>query len=353
MSAIQLKSQNIHHHTLINNLFIDRYMPAANGDYVKVYIYILRLVVCGSNDFTVEQIAKQMNLIQSDVLRALRYWSTQKLIEITYEDDMITGIGFLSLEKTEEILTPKAEPSKAPKAKKQAKLQQRPQYSMEEMALYAEQDTFKELLYITERYMQKPLSQTDVNVLLGFLDWLGLPIEVVEFLIEHCVSDGHRHMNYIEKVAMDWADQNIRTVEQAKAYTDKYNKNYYRIFKALGISDRQPTANQMKFMDRWVSDYNFAIEVIELACDKTIAAINKPELAYVDTILTRWNNKGVKSINAVEELDKSFKLSKDTKKTKATPNKKNNFHNYNQRDYDYDDIEKKMKDLLKKKSNGA
>ncbi len=375
MSGIALKSQNIHQHTLVNNLFIDHYMPQANGDYVKVYLYILRLVVSGSQDFTIEKVAKQLNLIQSDVLRALTYWAQQKLIEVTFEEDEIVAIGFLSLEKTQDILTKpepvttlkpssthnntevKAEPASEPKKKKQARLERKPQYSMEEMAIYAEQSDFKELLYITERYMQKPLSQADVNMLLGFIDWLGLPIEVVEYLIEHCVTDGHRHMNYIEKVAMDWSEQNIRTVEQAKVYAEQFNKNYYRIFRALGVANRQPTPNQIKYMDKWIDEYNFALEVIETACEKTIAAINEPSLPYVDTILSKWYNKGVKSPEAVAELDKQYKANKTKERSeKATTQNtatKNRFHNHSQRDYDYDDIEKKMKDLLKKKSSGA
>ncbi len=364
MSNIILKSQNIHQHTLINNLFIDHYMPKANGDYVKVYIYMLRLILSGTTDFTIKQVAKQMNLIQSDVHRAIRYWAELKLIEVTYNDDeVITSVGFLSLEVPGQVLAPKTEPAKVvaikePKAlherKKQARLQQRPQYSMDEMAMYTEQSEFKELLYITERYLKKPLSQADVNVLLGFVDWLGLSMEVVEFLIEYCASDGHRHMNYIEKVAIDWADQNFETVEQAKAYTETYNKNYFKIFKALGLSGRQPTPKQMKYMDRWTADYNFAIEVIELACEKTISAINKPELAYVDTILTRWHNKGVKSLEAVADLDRNYKTdqSSKAKQTKTTPTNKNKFHNHQQREYDFEDIEKKMDDLLDKRLDG-
>lgn len=363
MDVIALKSQNIHQHTLINNLFIDHYMPKANGDYVKVYIYLLRLVVCGQNDFTTHQVAKQMNLIESDVIRALQYWSELKVLEATFDDDVLTSIGFLSLEKTEaaisfstpDIVEPEVAPVKAEPVKKQVKIYERPQYSMDEMTMYSEQKDFKELVYIAQRYLQKPLTQNDLNILLGFVDWLGLPFDVVEFLVEHCAQGGHRHMNYIEKVAIDWADNNITTVEEAKSYTDQFNSIHYKIFNALGIKSHQPTPKQIKYMSRWIDEYNFAIEVIELACEKTIAAINKPELAYVDTILTRWHNKGIKSLEAVAELDQTFKDSKKPQSNNApkTNNTKNRFHNHDQREYDYNDIEQKMKDLLKKKSNGA
>jgi DnaD/phage-associated family protein len=329
-------------------------MPTANGDYVKVYLYLLRNVLSGQSDFTTKQTAKQLQLIESDVIRALNYWNELRFIEVIFEDEVITSIGLLSLEKTQEtISTPiekkrtgrMAESNPEPKVK----LYERPEYTMEEVSAIADQSDFRQLLYITEKYLGKRLTQVDVNILVGFLDWLGLNIEVVEFLIEHCASNGHRHMNYIEKVAIDWSDQNITTVEQAKVHTETFNKSYFRIFKALGLSSRQPTPSQLKLMDRWIHDYNFAIEVIEKACEKTIASINKPELKYVDTILTRWHNKGVKSLEAIEELDATFKTEQTTKNDtkKVQPLKTNNrFHNHDQRQYDYDLIEKRMNEMM-------
>lgn len=336
-------------------------MPRANGDYVKVYLYLLRLVLSGDTEFSMGQVAKQMNLIRSDVLRAVRYWSDNKLIEVTYgEDDEINSIGFLSLEKglasLSEVKTTQTPPPTVPKqtSTKKAKIQDRPQYSMEEIVKYQEATEVKELLYIAQRYIGRPLSSTDTNAIIGFIEYYGLPVEVVEYLIEYCTSDDHRNLSYMEKVAMDWSERNIRTVDQARTHTEQYNKNYFRIFRALGLSGRTPTPKQITLMEKWISEYNFAIEVIELACEKTITAINKPELAYVDTILTRWHNKGVKSPEAIAELDRSFKQSQETRKKNAGPVKsKNRFINYEQHDYDYDDLEKKMKDLRKKKSNGA
>lgn len=367
MSQIKLLSQNINKHTLINNLFIDTYMPSANGDYVKVYIYLLRLVLSNQCDFTTDQLAKQLNLIESDVIRALRYWDELKILEVHMEGDILKSIGMLSLEQAENTLVETVDvPTKStdPKANatrptaKKAKLYKRPDYSMEEMTMMANQSEFKQLLYITERYLGKQLTQTDINVLMGFIDWLGLPLDVVDFLIEHCASGGHRHMNYIEKVAIDWAEQNVRTVEQAKALTEKFNKNYYRILKALGIGNRQPTGPQIALMDKWVTDYNFAIEVVELACEKTIAAINKPELKYVDTILSKWHDNGAKSIIDVEKLDALFKKNKQADLDKAKANgetqakKSNNrFINHEQRTYDYSSLEQRMNDKLDQEIN--
>jgi len=349
MSQINLLSQNIHQHTLINNLFIDHYMPKSNGDYVKVYLYLLRLICSNQCAFTAKQIAKQLHLIESDVIRAINYWNELKVIEVQYEDDQITSIGFLSLEKIEDTVISSDKPKKNKANAAKPKLYERPEYTMEEIASIASQIEFQQLIYITEKYLGKQLTQVDVNILVGFMDWLGLTIEVVEYLIEYCASNDHRHMNYIEKVAMDWSDKGIRNVKQAKDLTENFNKNYYKIFKALGLSSRNPTPAQTKLMEKWLVEYNFAIEVIEIACAKTIEAINKPELKYVDTILTNWQNKGAKSINAVKELDVLFKsdqADKQATKKEVAPKANNRFHNHNQRQYDHDLIEKRMRQMI-------
>lgn len=361
MGQIKLQSQNIHKHTLINNLFIDSYMPSANGDYVKVYIYILRLVTSNQLSFTTKELAKQLQLIESDVIRALKYWDELRIIEITTQEDEITGIGLLSLERPEDTIDlTETKPNKASKKNQEnhtqstntARLYKKPEYSMEEMAMMADQNDFKQLLYITEKYLGKQLTQTDVNTLLGFIDWLGLPYEVVEFLIEHCASGGHRHMNYIEKIAIDWSDKQIRTVEKAKAHTEQYNSTYYRILKALGISDRQPTASQIKMMDTWVNDFNMAIEVIEQACDKTIAAINKPSLPYVNSILEKWVKEGVRSPEDILKLDEAYKEKQSQENHKVGQNKQptkpntNRFINYEQRSYDHSLLEERMNSMI-------
>lgn len=361
MGQIKLHSQNIHKHTLINNLFIDSYMPSANGDYVKVYIYVLRLVLSNQMTFTTKDLAKQLQLIESDVIRALKYWNELQVLEVTIEDDEVKEVGLLSLERPEEKLVAKSADTKSKKTptdnkkkvkKQPVKIHHKPEYTMEEMAMMTEQDDFKQLLYITGKYLGKNLTQTDVNTLLGFIDHYGLSYEVVEYLIEHCANGGHRHMNYIEKVAIDWADRQIHTIEQAKAYTEKFNGNYYRVLKALGISNRQPTASQIKMMDQWIEEFNFAIEVIELACEKTIDSINKPSLPYVNSILEKWHKEGLRSISEINKNDEAYKQKQSQKAkdsgAKRQPSKPSNnrFINYEQRSYDYSLLEERMNDMI-------
>ena len=59
--------------TVLPNKFIDEYMIKADGEYVKIYLLILRLQGMGL-PVDVERIADYLELTRKDVLRALSYW---------------------------------------------------------------------------------------------------------------------------------------------------------------------------------------------------------------------------------------------------------------------------------------
>lgn len=82
-----MKSFNLHNnsgvsYTQISNIFIDEYMPSANGTYVKVYITLIRMLTGGSILASLEAIADVLEIMEADVVRALTYWEKQGLLAI-------------------------------------------------------------------------------------------------------------------------------------------------------------------------------------------------------------------------------------------------------------------------------
>lgn len=73
-----------------------------------------------------------------------------------------------------------------------------------------------QILYIAEQYLGKTLTPTESQKLLFFYDGLGLSADLIEYLLEYCVSHNHKSIRYIEKVAIAWAENGVTTVEQAK-----------------------------------------------------------------------------------------------------------------------------------------
>ena len=83
-----------------------------------------------------------------------------------------------------------------------------------------ERKEFKELLFVAEQYLGKTLSSMDIDTITYFFDTLHMSAELIEYLIEYCVENGHKSMHYIQKVALSWNDQKITTVEAAQVQHD-------------------------------------------------------------------------------------------------------------------------------------
>ena len=90
--------------TAVPDLFLEQYMPAANGEFVKVYLYLLKLVKDHQQDSTLSSMADFFSCTENDIVRALKYWEKQGLLSLSYTtgESVPTGIAFLPLVRKEE-----------------------------------------------------------------------------------------------------------------------------------------------------------------------------------------------------------------------------------------------------------
>ena len=93
MASIKLCSDFPYRDISVPSKFIDEYMPEANGEFVKIYLYLLRALGSSSSDFSISAIADKFEHTEKDVVRALKYWERQKLLSLDYgTDKSIVGI---------------------------------------------------------------------------------------------------------------------------------------------------------------------------------------------------------------------------------------------------------------------
>ena len=72
--------------TVLENEFIDHYMAEANGEYVKVYLILLRHLNEPSGTLTISKIADLLDITEKDVIRALKYWKKQGILDFDILD---------------------------------------------------------------------------------------------------------------------------------------------------------------------------------------------------------------------------------------------------------------------------
>ena len=313
--------------TVLENDFIDRYMPQANGEYVKVYLLVLRHLGDSSGVLSIPEMADVLECTEKDVRRALRYWKKQGILDYTEyseagEASTQTSCGSSAVPAREASAPAVAAPSRSDKE-------------------------FKELLFVAEQYLGKTLSASDIDTIVYFFDVLGMSADLIEYLIEYCVENNHKSMHYIRAVALSWDSQNIRTVEEAKANTMQYHKNFYSVLKAYGIGGRSPAPSEIAYIRRWQEEYGFSLEVILEACGRTMSAIHQPNFEYTDSILKNWQSKNVRQLSDIRTVDADFQKEKEKRmvsreKKPARPNKINKFNNFEGRSYNMDDLERKL-----------
>ncbi|MGL6347068.1 DnaD domain protein [Agathobacter rectalis] len=393
MTAINISSDIATSFTTVSDIFIDQYMPKANGEFVKVYLYLLRATGSGAGIATISEIADHFSNTEADIIRALNYWASEGILQLqSGADGQIMGINLCSLSVSgmqaaqsniqsavadnaaqnnlqnsvvnnaaQNISTANirmqdsvVEKLKSQTTDKAASSQK--EYTLDEIKEFRKNPDISELFFIIETYLKHTLSSTDTNMVLYWLDELHFSTDLVEYLVEYCITKGHSSLRYMNKVALGWADAGIKTVDQAKDDAAAHSQIYYSVMKALGITGRNLVDSEVSLINKWVGEYGFDIELVKAACNKTISAIQKPSFEYTDSILANWRKKDVHTLKDVEVLDANFaKANKasatgSSQSTNATngsskpksnnSSSKNKFNNFNQRNNDYDKLEK-------------
>jgi len=343
-------------YTLVSNDFIDKYMLTSNSTYSIVYIYLLRM--CAEKDFLPQTsfVAEKLNILESDVLNAIKFWAEKKILQFELIGDDISLI-FLDIPKEEKTQERVVEKEKHKNAKARP-LKSKPAYTNEEIELYKSQPEAMRIFNYAEKILGKLLKTNELTILFSFYDWLRLPVEVIEKLLDYCASIGKKHFNYIEAVAIDWADKGIDSADRVDEYTERFKNNYLKILKFFGITDRVPIDKEIAFMDRWTDDYKMSLEMIKEACSITIMNTSSASFSYADTILKNWKDQNINTVKDAENSKKEFKetkkknensvAGKKQNKKNKTGNNGNKVINYTGREWDFDKIEELERELLKK-----
>lgn len=350
MTAIHLTNRIPSGSTVISNDFIDHDMTDANGEFVKIYLYLLRWSQDTSADISSEKMADIFCLTENDVLRALLFWEKKGLLALSWDQGTLCQI---ELKAPDASAAPPRENHPVPRDTAGNSPIVKPTYPMSEINDFMDHQNGDQLIFIIQQYMGRPLSQPEMNTIVFFYKDLGFSTDLIEYLFEYCISGGHRKFSYIETVAISWKEDHIDTVEQAKERSMIYNQLNQSVIKAFGISGRFLADEELKYIRRWNREYGFTQDIITEACRRTIQNTHAASFKYADSILTRWHDQKVSSMQDIKALDTIHEKSRkkggasssagQPKKPAPAPNR---FTHFKQRTYDYDDIEKKLAEKL-------
>lgn len=305
---------------------VDKHLKEANESQLKIYLYLLRNQTGGI--ISVSDLADYFNYSERDVERALDFWGIGR-DKVTEENEKSGG--------------------------KVVNFNKRPSYTASELNAFAARDDIRELLFVTEQYIGKKQGMMNpdfIATVLYMYDSLGFSKDLIINLFEYCVEHNKTKLYQIEAVANDWKEAGITSGEQIAAYSTEIPKEVYDVFKAFGIktSYREPVDCEIEYVNTWMNDFGYGIDIITAACERTIMRIHEPSFAYANTVLDGWHKAGVKNAKDIAAADEEYNKRKEEASSAPIPKKKsdnsakaaskNKFNNFEQRTYDFAQLEK-------------
>lgn len=303
--------------------FVEKWGRLAKGEYLKIYLYALSNYKKNGIVLSPADISKKLHISLDEVLLAIDYWITAEVL-------VEKGEGYAFCEGEE--------PEKREAKDLRAHLRKRPSYTAAEIdAAASVNKNVDYLLRQAEEILGKLLSPSDFELIYSFVDWLGLPVEVVIMLLRFAKSQGKLGKRYLETVAIDWAEKGIDTYESAEEYIKEIEKrlsNEGKIRGILGIYDRALSQTEKKYINLWTAEKQIPVDLIREAYDRTISATGKLAWAYMNKIIVSWQDEGIKTLKQLEKYE-AKKPQGDFGKGKSGEKKRgiNNYKDTNKPDY--------------------
>lgn len=284
----------------IPDVFISEYICAANGDYVKIYLYISFL--CKHQiDMSPLDISKKLNLQLSTIEQGLKYWEENGALIRKGDSYIIADLKQIEINK---LYKPKLA------------------ISPEEAIKNTEKNVYRSqaISAINDMFFQGLMSEAwfaDISLL--FSKYM-FDEDVVISLFNYCYNRKALHKKYLFTVADAWAKNGIKTQTDLDRYSINYEKSAEikrTIVKKLGLS-RKLSQYEEAYVDKWILDFHYPFDVIEIALKKTTSKTN-PSFDYLDKIITDWHERKLATANDINTFIKEQK-----EKNKSVKNLTNN-----------------------------
>ena len=296
--------------TQIPDIFFSEYLSSANGDFIKVYLYLLFLSKY-DKDIKINDLSKKLGLSLNTIQDAIKYWEEQEVLTKKSNGYILNNLQEIELYK---LYKPKTSLS-AEQVQKSAESQKRA----------------NAIEYINNKYFSGLMPTTWYPDIELWFKKYSFDEEVMIALFSYCFDKSALHRNYIIAVADAWSKNNIKTYNDLESYyekQEKINKIANSISKKLGLN-RGLTQYEFAYIEKWNIDYNYPLEVIEIALKKTTSKAN-PNFDYLDKLLTDWHDRNLKT---VDEIQKYLADLKQKNKNIKELEKTTNYQKYDQRTY--------------------
>ncbi len=272
--------------TAVDNIFINNYLPYADSNFVKVYLYgLYKCQDSNSRDNTIENFANELNLSQEDIEKAFEYWQEQGLVQI---------LNVIPFEVRYLPISDVLNNTKKYNAKKYESFNAQAQEIL--CGRMITPNEYREYYDIIERFHVEK--------------------EALLMIINYCVNIKGDNVGYayITTIAKDWANQKITTAKQVEERLIEFENlrtGMEYLLKLMGAK-RLPNIEERTLYQKWVQE-GFDDEVLTYVAKK-MKSKNKPSFQAMDILLDKYFAQKLFSTNEIElfeeEKSKASKIAK-------------------------------------------
>lgn len=327
--------------TPIENIFINDYMPMANGTYVKVYL--LGYKYAHDRDANIEltnkTISKHLDIPLDDVLRAWDFWEEKGIIVKEAGDEVNFRVKFLSLKQLY-IKNNYTSLEQKKETVKQFK------YNTQDLIEANQIPLINTMFNNIDNIMRRQTVPTEKLKVLGWIHDFNMNPDVIEKAFYYGVEvKGIRKVNYVEGIIRNWYDEGLTNIDSVIEHFKTQDERFYRhqkVMKSIGLGNKGITDGDMKIVDKWFNEYKYTMEMVLRGCENASKTSN-PTVSYIDGAISDWYKKGIRTFDDIEIMDKppEKKERKQAPKKKGNLSNKTRFHNFEQRtdQYSADELE--------------
>ncbi len=237
-------------YTYIENVFIHEYLPKADGEYVKTYIYGLFLSKNAVSENNIDDVCQALNLTLDQLYNIYMYWQDEGLVQITSTEPF--EVKYLSFK------------NKLPKKYKEGKF-----------------DDFNSLLQAS--FPNRMITPNEYNEYYETMENNRIKPDAMIMIVQHCLKLRGENVNYryILTVATNWANEGVRTVPGVEKKLSEYNSLTSSIIKVKDALNYKGIVGlyENQLFTKWTNTWGYSVDSIiytaELSKKHTFDALDK------------------------------------------------------------------------------
>lgn len=314
--------------TEIPDIFFSEYLNTMPGDYLKIYLYLLFLSKY-NNEVKINDLSKNLALPFNVISEGMKYLEANNLV-------IRKPQGYIIVDLQNKMLNELYKPNIKTTPEKIAQNSQN-------------KERIQLVQYLNNKYFQGVMGPTWYNDIDIWFEKYKFDKQVMIALFDYCFKKSALHKNYIQAVAESWGLNKIENLDDLENYyikQDKLNKIKKSISKKLGKHGIL-TQYEEAYIEKWVNDFNYDMNIIEIALKRTTLKSNV-SFEYLNSVISDWNDRNLRTPAQITDfLEKRKQQNKNEKQLKQNVKKES----FVQRDYSNLSFLYANNDILEEENN--